>query len=368
MRKNLRLYAVLLTLVFVFGIMLGTMVSAYADGEIKVGGTAKTTAYYLNCRKTAGMGDNIITVLKKGTEVNVLQKVGGWYKVSLKDGRVGYVSGAYLTGLQKSAVVAPVKEKKEAPKFDINKLEKSIVLATTTSTQDTGLLDTLVPAFEKKYGVSVKVVSVGTGAALEMGRRGDADVLLVHSRKSEDEFVDQGYGVNRKDVMYNFYFLVGPKSDPAKVASTKDAVSAMAAIANSGSTFVSRGDDSGTHKKEKTLWDKANIKPQGQKWYMEVGQGMGATLTMANEKGAYTLVDSGTWYTFADKVNMKIVLQGDKALFNPYGVIAVNPAKYSNIHYNTAMAFVEYITSEEGQTIIKNYKKDGNLLFVPDAK
>lgn len=367
MRRNLRLYAALLTLVFVFGIMLGTMVSVFADGEIKVGSTAKTTAYYLNFRRNAGMGDNIITALKKGTEVNVLQKVGGWYKVSLKDGRTGYVSGAYLTGLQKAAV-APKKEKKEAPKFDINKLEKSIVLATTTSTQDTGLLDTLVPAFEKKYGVSVKVVSVGTGAALEMGRRGDADVLLVHSRKSEDEFVAQGYGVNRKDVMYNFFLLVGPKNDPANVASKKDAVSAMAAIANSGSTFVSRGDDSGTHKKEKTLWDIANIKPQGQKWYMEVGQGMADTLMMANEKGAYTLVDSGTWYTFSDKVNMKIVLQGDKALFNPYGVIAVNPAKYPNIHYNTAMAFVEYITSEEGQTIIKNYKKDGYLLFVPDAK
>lgn len=367
MRKNIRLYAVLLTLVFVFGIMLGTMVSAYADGGIKVGCTAKTTAHYLNFRNGAGLKNSIITSLKKGTEVNVLEKVGGWYKISLKDGRTGYVSGAYLTGLQKAAVVAPV-QKKEAPKFDISKLEKSIVLATTTSTQDTGLLDTLVPAFEKKYGVSVKVVSVGTGAAIEMGKRGDADVLLVHSRKSEDEFVDQGYGVNRKDVMYNFFFLVGPKDDPAKVASTKDAVSAMTAIANSGSTFVSRGDDSGTHKKEKTIWDIANIKPQGQKWYLEVGQGMGATLTMANEKGAYTLVDSGTWYAFQDKVNMKIVLQGDKALFNPYGVIAVNPAKYPNIHHNTAMAFVEYITSEEGQNIIKNYKKDGYQLFMPDAK
>ncbi|MPM87979.1 Tungstate-binding protein TupA [bioreactor metagenome] len=174
--------------------------------------------------------------------------------------------------------------------------------------------------------------------------------------------------MNRRDVMYNFFLLVGPKDDPAKVSEAKDAVSAMKAIADNGSTFISRGDESGTHKKEKDLCKLANIDPKAQKWYMEVGQGMGATLTMANEQGAYTLVDSGTWYAYQDKVNMKIVLQGDKALFNPYGVIAINPAKYPNIGYNSAMAFVEFITSQEGQTIIKEYKKNGYQLFVPDAK
>lgn len=252
--------------------------------------------------------------------------------------------------------------------IDISKLEKEIVLATTTSTQDTGLLDVLVPAFSEKYGVNVKVVAVGTGEAIEMGKRGDADVLLVHSRKAEDAFVAEGYGVNRKDVMYNFFFLVGPKNDPAKVSDTKDVVSAMKAIADSGATFVSRGDESGTHKKEKEVWNVANINPQGNSWYKELGQGMGATLTTANEMGAYTLVDSGTWYAYQDKVDMKIVLEGDPALFNPYGVIAVNPEKYPNIGYNSAMAFIEFITSEEGQKIIGEYKKNGYQLFVPDAK
>ena len=275
-----------------------------------------------------------------------------------------------VLSLTACAKPAPATPETAAPEteIDLSKLEKSITLATTTSTQDTGLLDTLVPAFSEKYGVEVKVIAVGTGEAIEMGKRGDADVILVHSRKSEDAFVAEGFGVNRKDVMYNFFLLVGPKDDPAKVGDTKDVVSAMTAIANSNSTFISRGDESGTHKKEKDLWKSAEIEPQGNKWYMEVGQGMGATLTMANEQGAYTLIDSGTWYANQDKVNMKIVLEGDKALFNPYGVIAVNPEKYPNIGYNSATAFAEFITSEEGQTIIKEYKKNGFQLFVPDAK
>ncbi|NLM43697.1 MAG: solute-binding protein [Clostridiales bacterium] len=265
-----------------------------------------------------------------------------------------------------------VQEEPESPsvseeKTETSDLEKSITLATTTSTQDTGLLDTLVPAFTEKYGVEVKVIAVGTGEAIEMGKRGDADVILVHSRKAEDAFVEEGYGVNRKDVMYNFYFLVGSEDDPAKVAETNNAVEAMNAIAESKSTFVSRGDDSGTHKKEKELWKSADIDPQGNEWYMEVGQGMGATLTIANEEGGYTLVDSGTWYAYQDKVNMKIVLEGDRALFNPYGVIAVNPEKHPNVAHNSAMAFIEFITSEEGQKIIGDYKKNGYQLFVPDA-
>lgn len=367
MRKNSKIFATILVFVFAFSIMLGAIASTYADTTFRIGGAAKTTvnAYF---RKAPGIDQDILDVIRKGTEVAVLGKVGNWYKIGHPDSRVGYVTGRYLTGIDKRVGEIEKETPKPEAKIDLSKLEKNIVLATTTSTQDTGLLDTLVPAFSKKYGVNVKVVAVGTGQAIEMGKRGDADVLLVHSRKSEDAFVAEGFGVNRRDVMYNFYVLVGPKDDPAKVSEAKDAVSAMSAVANNNSTFVSRGDESGTHKKEKDLWKAANITPQGNKWYMEVGQGMGATLTMANEQGAYTLVDSGTWYKFQDKLNMKIVFQGDKALFNPYGVIAVNPAKYPNICYNSAMAFVEFITSEEGQKIIKDYKKDGYQLFVPDAK
>jgi tungstate transport system substrate-binding protein len=247
-------------------------------------------------------------------------------------------------------------------------IESEMTLATTTSTRDTGLLDVLVPAFDKKYGVTTKVVAVGTGEALEMGKQGNADVLLVHARKSEDEFVASGYGINRKDVMYNFFFVVGPKNDPAGAAKEKDAEAAMKKIAESKSKFVSRGDQSGTHKKELAIWEKYGLKPQGEAWYKEAGQGMGDTLTMASEMGAYTLSDSGTWYAFQDKVDLKIVVEGDPILFNPYGVVAVNPEKYPNIHNKAAMAFIDFITSEEGQKIIGDYKKNGQQLFMPDAK
>jgi len=190
-------------------------------------------------------------------------------------------------------------------------VESEMTLATTTSTRDTGLLDVLVPAFDKKYGVTTKVVAVGTGEALEMGKQGNADVLLVHARKSEDEFVESGYGINRKDVMYNFFFVVGPKDDPAGAGDAKSAEEAMKKIAESKSAFISRGDQSGTHKKELSIWEKFGLKPQGEDWYKESGQGMGDTLTMASEMGGYTLVDSGTWYSFADKVDLKIVVEGD---------------------------------------------------------
>ncbi|HYF84600.1 MAG TPA: substrate-binding domain-containing protein [Clostridia bacterium] len=246
-------------------------------------------------------------------------------------------------------------------------VESGMTLATTTSTRDTGLLDVLVPAFDKKYGVTTKVVAVGTGEALEMGKLGNADVLLVHARKSEDEFVASGYGINRKDVMHNFFFVVGPKDDPAGAAKEKDAEAAMKKIAESKSKFVSRGDQSGTHKKELAIWGAYGLKPQGEAWYKEAGQGMGDTLTMASEMGAYTLSDSGTWYAFQDKVDLKIVVEGDPVLFNPYGVIAVNPEKYPNIHNKAAMAFIDFITSEEGQKIIGDYKKNDQQLFIPDA-
>lgn len=250
------------------------------------------------------------------------------------------------------------------------KLEADMVLATTTSTQDTGLLDTLVPAFEKKSGVKVKTVAVGSGAAIDMGKKGDADVLLVHSRSAEDEFVSSGFGINRKDVMYNEFFLVGPKADPAGVLATKTAVDAFKKIAEEKATFISRGDKSGTNTKELSVWKKAGLAPNGKtdSWYVEASQGMGATLTMADEMKAYTLVDSGTWFAYMDKVGLQIVSQGDTALANPYGVIEINPEKYPNIHHNAAAAFSEFITSTEGQKIIKDYTKNGQQLFIPSAK
>ncbi len=197
--------------------------------------------------------------------------------------------------------------------INLTKLEPEIVLATTTSTQDTGLLDVLVPAFEEKYNVKVKTIAAGTGEAINMGKRGDADVLLVHSRTQEDDFVAEDYGVNRRDVMYNFFYIVGPHNDPAEVEKATTAADAFLGIAESEAFFVSRGDNSGTHSKEKSVWTKSGVTPNAKNdsWYIEAGQGMGATLTMANEMGAYTLVDSGTWHAFENKVDMKIVKEND---------------------------------------------------------
>lgn len=249
------------------------------------------------------------------------------------------------------------------------KIESSMVLATTTSTKDSGLLDYLIPMFEKKYDTKVKVISVGTGEAIEMGKRGDADVLLVHSRKSEDAFVRSGFGINRKDVMFNAFFLVGPKNDSelAAIGDAKTAAEAMNRIAEKKATFISRGDKSGTNTKELSLWPKT-IKTTGQKWYLESGQGMGDTLMMASEMGAYTLVDSATWFAFMDKVNLKVLVQGEKNLLNPYGVICVSPMKYKNIHFKAALAFTKYLTSVEGQKAIAEFKVNGHQLFTPSAK
>jgi len=250
-----------------------------------------------------------------------------------------------------------------------NQLEDTLILATTTSTNDTGLLDLLVPAFEAKYGVKVQVVSVGTGEALRLGEMGDADVLLVHARAKEDEFIEKGFGVNRKDVMYNEFFLVAPQSDPAKVSTASDVATAMLAIYETRSPFISRGDESGTHTKELSLWKTAALTPDKENWYIAAGQGMSDTLIMANEKGAYTLTDSGTWFAMRDKLpGLTIVRRGDPGLLNPYGVIAVNPERHNNLHYNAAMAFIEFITAEEGQRIIGDFRVSGEQLFVPDAK
>lgn len=251
--------------------------------------------------------------------------------------------------------------------------KKSVLrIATTTSTNDTGLLDVLVPAFDKKYNTKTQWVSVGSGEAMEIGKRGDADVLLVHSPAAEKQFVDEGYGVDRKDVMYNYFYIVGPKSDTAKIKGKKQAQEAFKAINSTKSTFLSRADKSGTHSKELSIWKKAELSPTGlkNKWYLETGLGMGDLLVMANEKKGYTLVDSGTWGAMKAKLpNLEIMVQGDEALFNPYGVITVNPQKYPNVNVKAAKDFTNFITSKEGQEIIANYtNKNGQKLFVPNAK
>jgi tungstate transport system substrate-binding protein len=240
-------------------------------------------------------------------------------------------------------------------------------LATTTSTQDSGLLPILNPPFERLTGITVDVVAVGTGAAIKLGQNGDADVLLVHDRKAEDDFVAAGWGVNRRDVMHNDFILVGPVDDPAKVAAASSTVDAFARIAATGAAFVSRGDTSGTNTKELDIWAKAGGKPTGA-WYKEVGQGMGQVLTMSLNLKAYTLSDRGTWIAMQDKLpGMRIANQGDPFLFNPYGVIAINPVKWPKANYLAAMQYIAWITSVEGQRIIRDYRKGGQQLFFPDA-
>jgi len=240
-------------------------------------------------------------------------------------------------------------------------------LATTTSTQDSGLLTVLNPPFERLTGITVDVVAVGTGAAIKLGQNGDADVVLVHDRKAEDAFVAAGWGVNRRDVMHNDFVVVGPAEDPAKAAAASSAVDAFARIAAAGATFVSRGDKSGTHVKDLDVWAQANVRPAA-KWYKEVGQGMGAVLTMSNDLKAYTLADRGTWLAMKDKLpGLKLLFAGDAFLFNPYGVIAVNPVKWPKANYLAAMQYVAWITSAEGQKIVREYKVAGEQLFFPDA-
>ena len=240
-------------------------------------------------------------------------------------------------------------------------------LATTTSTDNSGLLSVLLPPFEKMFDVRVDVIAVGTGKALTLGKNGDVDVVLVHARSAEEQFVAEGYGVNRRDVMYNDFIILGPPHDPAGVKGTKDAVAALKSISEKKIPFASRGDDSGTHKREKALWKEAKTEPAGD-WYMETGQGMGATIQVADEKRAYTISDRGTYLAYKDKIEMEILVQGDTdRLANPYGIIAVNPAKHPHVNYVNAMALIGWITSVEGQKIIGNYKRFGELLFYPTA-
>ena len=246
--------------------------------------------------------------------------------------------------------------------------EVRLRLATTTSTEDTGILPVLNAPFEKMMNIKVDVISVGTGKALELGARGDVDVVLVHAREAEDKFVANGSGVNRRDVMYNDFIIIGPEKDPATIKGMTNAQEALKKIALAQAPFISRGDDSGTHKKELKLWEKAGIKPEG-KWYFEAGQGMGPVLTMANEKQAYALSDRGTYLAYGGKIGLKILCEKDPALNNPYGIIAVNPAKFPYVKYIYAMAYIGWLTSPEGQKIIREFGKDkfGQPLFIPTA-
>lgn len=244
--------------------------------------------------------------------------------------------------------------------------ENRLKMATTTSTENSGLLDVLLPPFEKANSVKVDVIAVGTGKALKLGQNGDVDVVFVHARPAEDKFVAAGYGVDRRDVMHNDFIIIGPQKDPAKLKESKSAKDAFKRIADAKAEFISRGDDSGTNKKEKAIWKAAGITPKGA-WYVQAGQGMGAVLQMAFQKKGYTLTDRGTYLAMKDKIDLPILYEGDPLLFNPYGIIAVNPKKHPDVNYKMAKKFIKYVTSPEGQKIIANYKKGGKQLFYPDA-
>jgi tungstate transport system substrate-binding protein len=247
--------------------------------------------------------------------------------------------------------------------------ETRIRCASTTSTQNSGLFEHILPIFEKKTGIKVDVVAVGTGAAIEIGKRGDADVVLVHAREQELKAVQGGYFVNRHEFMYNDFVIIGPPNDPAKIKGTKSALEAFRKIAESGYSFVSRGDRSGTHTKELSIWEIAGIEPKGQRWYLEVGQGMARTMRIANEKRAYTLTDRGTWLATKDGLEMTIVFEGDPILFNQYGVMAVNPQRHKHVKYEEAMKFINWLISKEGQQAIASFTDArGNQLFIPNAK
>ena len=239
-------------------------------------------------------------------------------------------------------------------------------LATTTSTENSGLLDALLPRFEAASGYRVHVIAVGTGKALRMGRDGDVDVVLVHAPAAEQRFVDLGFGEQRLPVMFNDFVLVGPHTDPAGLAQAADAADAMARISASRATFVSRGDDSGTYKKERLLWKQADLIPEGA-WYREAGQGMGKVLQMADEMDAYTLTDRGTWLAYRDKSRLKVTFEGDEGLFNPYSIIEVNAVRYPELNHRGAQALVGWIRGAEGQQAIAAFRKSGEQLFTPSA-
>ncbi len=247
--------------------------------------------------------------------------------------------------------------------------KEELILATTTSTQDSGLLDVLVPAFEKANDYNVKVIAVGSGQAIRLGQEGEADVILAHSPKAEEEMVAAGDGIERAAIMHNDFIIVGPADDPAGVGDAATAQDALAAIAAAGELFISRGDDSGTHTRELALWEAAGIDPSGESWYQETGQGMGATLTVASDKGGYTLTDRGTYLAQKDNLDLETLSEGDTALFNNYHVIVVNPAKHSQVNVEGARAFAAFLASADTQETIGTFGVEdyGEPLFIPDA-
>ena len=247
--------------------------------------------------------------------------------------------------------------------------ERFIIVSSTTSTTDSGLFNYLLPIFKAKTGIDVRVISQGTGQALDTGRRGDADVVFVHAKPQEEKFIADGFGVERKPVMYNDFVLIGPKSDPAGIKGTKDIAAALQAVQLKQAPFVSRGDKSGTHAAELALWKSAGVEIEQVKspWYREIGQGMGAALNTASALNAYVLADRATWLNFKNRADLEIIVEGDKRLFNQYGVILVNPAKHANVKVKDGQAFIDWLVSPEGQKAIGDYKINGEVLFFPNA-
>ncbi|MHA1238912.1 MAG: substrate-binding domain-containing protein [Candidatus Odinarchaeia archaeon] len=244
-----------------------------------------------------------------------------------------------------------------------------LIIATTTSTYDSGLLDYLIPTFEAKWGIQVDVISVGTGQAIATAQSGDADLILVHDRTTEDNFVYEGYGIHRVTIMYNDFIIVGPESDPANINGLTNVTEAFIRIYNAGQNglcaFYSRGDGSGTHARELRIWNATGLDtPTNTSWYKETGSGMGQTLTITNEEGGYTLSDRGTWLSYKDELSLVILVENDSMLLNPYGAILVDPGRFPNVNFQAAVKFIAFLVSTEGQTMINNFKKNGEQLFI----
>ena len=274
---------------------------------------------------------------------------------------VGRRSIIFAAAVSAAGLIAPVHAQDAS--------DKSIVVASTTSPQDSGLFVHILPLFKKKTGITVKVVAVGTGRALDTARRGDADIVFVHAKSAEEKFLSEGHGVKRYPVMYNDFVLIGPKSDPAGIRGMKDITAALKEIMAKNASFISRGDGSGTHSAEIQLWKAAGVDIDKEKgpWYKEIGQGMGATLTNAVASEAYVLSDRGTWLSFRNKSDLVIEVEGDKRLFNQYAVMLVNPAKHPNVQPEAGQAFIDWLISPEGQKAIADYKINGEQLFYPNA-
>ncbi len=251
----------------------------------------------------------------------------------------------------------------------MSKGKTKLIIASTTSTQNSGLFDILIPAYEKstRYNIKVEIIAVGTGKAIRIAKKGEADLLFVHDPFREEKFVAEGYGVNRRPVMHNDFVIAGPSNDPARISKVKTTIEAFEEIAEKEVPFLSRGDDSGTNIKELDIWDDAGVNPKGKGWYFEAGAKMGDTLIIADQKRAYTLTDLGTFLNYEPKLKIKVLFKGDLILKNSYSVIAVNPDKFSHVKYKEAMDFIAFVTSTEGQRLIARYKKHGVNLFYPDA-